>query len=241
MKAIAALAELEARINARSRRERLLLAAAVAVVVFVAWDMTLRAPLVRERTQAVQQIAQSRQQLSQLRASEQQLRERIHSLSGQGTSQRVQALRKQIGHLDQELQRRTRRVISPVQMVRVLRDMLREDKRLRLISLHDTGVEPLITQDKTSGKSHAKTKAASGRDKGDATAQARGVPRVYRHQVELVVEGRYFALLDYLQRLEGLKWQFQWDALRIETVHYPTARATIDLSTLSLAQDWLGV
>ncbi|MDZ7748256.1 MAG: pilus (MSHA type) biogenesis protein MshL [Halofilum sp. (in: g-proteobacteria)] len=124
---------------------------------------------------------------------------------------------------DEALTERTARVISPGQMVAVLRDVVSADDALTLVALRNTGVEPVIEE-----------------ARGDDGAAA-DVPRVYRHRVELVVAGGYFDLLGYLERLEGLRWQFQWDALELETTDYPRARATVSLSTLSLAEDWIGV
>ena len=110
-----------------------------------------------------------------------------------------------------------------------LRDVLAGDESLSLISLRNVGSEPVIREDRA---------AAADAAEGDASAQ---VPRVFRHRVELVVRGDYFAVLAYLKRLEGLDWQFQWDALELQSVDYPVAQAMVSLSTLSLAEDWIGV
>jgi len=228
MNPIHGLRELETRINVRTRRERLLLAGALVAVVLVAWDSAVRAPLTQERARALQQMAQARVQVSQLDASTAQLQGQLDALSGNGRARRLEDLHAQIERVDRKLKERTARVISPVQMVKVLRDVLAGDERLKLVALRNTGVDPVITEDQPAKE-------------GTQAPAKDGVPRVFRHHVEVVVQGRYLALLDYLERLEGLRWQFQWDALRIETVEYPTARATIDLSTLSLAEDWIGV
>jgi len=240
------LHELESRINERTRRERLLLAAALAAVALVAWNTLVRVPMVQEQTQAVQRARQAQQQAAQFDASAAQIRQQIDVLSGNGQSERLQQLHAKIDRVDKALKARTARVISPAQMVKVLRDVLAGDKHLKLIALRNTGVEPVITEARPGAKKPGDRKGKAAQDNagetasGDASAQ-NGVPRVFRHHVEVVVQGRYFALLDYLKRLEGLRWQFQWDQLHIETVKYPVARATIDLSTLSLAEDWIGV
>lgn len=227
MKPRDALRGLAARIDARTRRERLLLAAAVAVIVTLAWDVTLRAPLVERHAAAAQRIERLGADVTRLEASTRQLRDELDAAGGDGGA--LEALRARLAEVDRRLAARTLRVISPEQMVTVLRDVLAAESGLTLVALRNEGAEPVIAEDRP---------VVTGEG---ADIEAREVPRVFRHRVELVVRGEYFALLDYLKRLEGLRWELQWDALHIETQDYPTARATVSLSTLSLAEDWIGV
>lgn len=211
------LAELEAAINARAPRERLLLAGAVAVVVLLAWDVFLRAPLAERQAREERRIEQLQTEIDSFRASGAALRRQLGEDGDEGPAARLRA---QLEQADRALAQRTLRVISPQQMVAVLRDVLGDAGGLSLMALRNLGSEPAI-------------QASRG---ADAAA-----PRVYRHRVEVVVRGDYFSLLAYLERLEGLDWQFQWDALAIETIDYPQAEARLSLSTLSLAEDWVGV
>ena len=215
---------LEAAINARAVRERVLLFCAVAVVLLLAWDVAFRAPL-------AQQVRADRQRIEQLQSETASYESARVQLSRQLTGEEdgddlAGRLREQLERVDRELAARTLRVITPQQMVAVLRDMLDDSPGLSLMALRNLGSRPVIRED------------GGG---GTAEDQAQGVPRVFRHRIELVVRGDYFTLLEYLERLEALDWQFQWDALALETVEYPQAEARLELSTLSLAEDWVGV
>lgn len=223
MKLLDPLRQLAERLDAKSRRERVLLAAALAVLGLVAWDLLVRAPLAQRHEATLERIERTRADVAELQSSAAQLAARIDE--GGREQQTVEAIEQRLRAVDAELAERTRRVIAPQQMVRVLRDVLAQEDRLRLIRLENAGVGPLDV---------AGTAAADSTE-GDA------LPTIYRHRVDLVVEGRYFALLEYLEHLEGLRWRFQWDAMTIETTDYPTARATLSLSTLSLTEDWIGV
>ena len=208
---------LEASINQRTPRERLLLVGALAVVLLLAWDVAVRAPLAEQRRADERRIEQLSGQIDSFNASIAQLR---HELGESGGESVVEQLQGQIRRVDEVLAERTLRVISPRQMVTVLRDVLDDASGLSLMALRNLGSEPVLQGTDTAG---------------DAA------PRVFRHRVELVVRGDYFSLLGYLERLEGLEWQFQWDALTVETVDYPQAEVRLSLSTLSLAEDWVGV
>ena len=63
----------------------------------------------------------------------------------------------------------------------------------------------------------------------------------YVHAIEIVIDGQYADILDYLQALEALPWKFRWNSLDLSTTGYPRNRVRIELSTLSLDSTWLGV
>ncbi len=218
----AAIEGLRARIDARSRRERLLLAGAILVVLLMVWELTLRAPLAQQRGRAEREAERIADQSAELRTTIEDVERELADARAGGEGKRLARLRQRLNEVDSRLAERTERLISPEQMVEVLRNMVAGDESLALVGLRNQPVEPVIQQDRG--------------DTDDAST-----PKVYRHGVEVTVEGEYFAVLAYLQRLEGLDWAFQWQRLEIERVDYPTARATLSLATLSLAEDWIGV
>jgi len=218
----AAIDAVRARIDARTRRERLLLAASALVVVLMLWEFTLRAPLAQQHTRAADEAERVREQTAEQRASLDELESQLADAREAGGEPRLERLRERLNAIDGRLEERTQRLISPDEMVEVLGNMVAGDESLALVGLRNQPVEPLIEEKRAAG------------DDG-------GVPRVYRHGIEITVEGEYFAVLAYLQRLEGLDWAFQWQRLDIERLEYPTARATLSLATLSLAEDWIGV
>ena len=57
-------------------------------------------------------------------------------------------------------------------------------------------------------------------------------PMVARTQYTLVLNGSYFAILDYLQKLEQTGWQLYWDQFVYKVNTYPEATATIQFYTL---------
>jgi MSHA biogenesis protein MshJ len=61
------------------------------------------------------------------------------------------------------------------------------------------------------------------------------------HAIEIVIDGEYADILDYLSALEALPWKFRWTSLDLSTAGYPRNRVRIELSTLSLDSTWLGV
>jgi len=222
MRALKGIQTLRERVDARTQRERLLLAAAIAVVVFIVWELAVRAPLSRTTAQMTEEARQVRADTEDLRSSLSELEDQVERARGGGNQGRLEQLRERVTELDGTLKQRTRRLIAPKQMVEVVRAMVDAEQALTLVSLENKSVEPVIKQ-------------------ADASSEDQAIPRVYRHGVELVIEGEYFAVLGYLRRLESLDWAFDWRALEIERTDYPTARTTLSLATLSLEEDWIGV
>jgi MSHA biogenesis protein MshJ len=63
----------------------------------------------------------------------------------------------------------------------------------------------------------------------------------YVHPIELVIDGQYADIVEYLEALEKLPYRFRWSSLELVTAGYPRNRVRIVLSTLSLDSTWLGV
>lgn len=229
MSALDPLRRLADWIDARARRERLLIAGTAVVVLLVAWELALRAPLSERRASALERADRLEREIDRLRASQASVEAELEAVEAGEGERTVTRLRERIEAVDERLTARTLRVVAPEEMVEVVRDVVAGDPDVRLVSLANAGVEPLIKEGKP---------AVTG---FGADIDARHVPRVYRHSLEIVVRGRYLDVLGYLRRLEDAPWRFQWDGLEIETLDYPTARARIDISTLSFEEDWIGV
>lgn len=61
---------------------------------------------------------------------------------------------------------------------------------------------------------------------------------IYRHGVELNVEGSYAELLAYLQELEALPEQLLWGQLQLKVEQYPRVQLMLRVYTLSTDLDW---
>ena len=224
MRLPAPIANLAASIDARDRRERLLLGATVLVVLLLVWDMLLRAPLMERHADAVDRAQQIESEIASLRDSRESLQARLAEVSQEESGRSPAArLRQRVQKVDEKLAGRTAQLISPAQMVGALKDVVAGHPGIRLVRLENQAPETILDAS------------------ADASNSGSDVPRVYRHSVDLVIEGRYLDVLEYVRRLEALEWQFQWDDLQLETTDYPKARASLTLSTLSLAEDWIGV
>ncbi len=230
------LQALAARIDALSLRERVLLFLALVAVLYVLWEQTLMAPLERSRRAAEAAIAQASARIAALDREAQAILRRHREDPDAALRARLRALQERIAETDAALRRLTVDLIPPREMARVLEAMLTRDRGLRLLRLENRGRRPLIEPAPGEGEGKAATD-------GQGTQQVRAgadMPRIWRHDLRLELEGSFLDALRYLQALEGLRWRFFWDGVMVRVERYPEARVRIDVHTLSLEEGWIG-
>jgi MSHA biogenesis protein MshJ len=136
----------------------------------------------------------------------------------------AQASRTQfIQRIDQE----TSTLVSPEKMKALLQDLLRTQAKLKLVSLESSSAPLALPGDEAAGEKDAKAPPVV----------------MYRHGLQLTLEGGYFELLTYLSSIESSGWRLHWDSLDYEVGEAGAGRARIilELHTLSRDAGWVGV
>jgi len=210
-------------IDALTLRERLFVFAAALIVVGGAWEAFLAAPLDAREQAASKQVEGARGRIAQLNESIQ--------LAAQGMTdgmpnhrERLHALRQSVAEGEETMRIFTTDLVAPDQMRFVLEDLIRRQRGLELVSVSNLEVRSVVEDDEEQG-----------------ATESGGGPRLYRHGVVLVLEGSYLDGLEYLQSVERLPWQLYWSRLEVETEDYPRSRIVIELHTMSLEKEWIGV
>jgi MSHA biogenesis protein MshJ len=201
-----------ARYESLSLRERAFVSIAILGVLIASWDSMLMQPLGLKRGALKSELANA----SAFGVTAQGDDE---SDPRQVSIRRAGELQTQLQELDAQLANTASGFVSSKRMIEVLHDMLDRQGRLGLVSIRNLPVTGLIVS------------AENG-----APARA-----PYVHAIEIVIDGEYADILDYLAALEALPWKFRWTSLDLSTAGYPRNRVRIELSTLSLDSTWLGV
>lgn len=221
------LYSLAAQVDALSLRERALLLTALLVVFYVLWANLLMAPLeIRQKAQQGR-VAQLHAHIALLDHQAREVITRSRENPDRAGRERRVALRGRIAGLDRRLRRYTSNLISPTVMVRVLQRMLRREPGLRLVAVRSLPATPLLEKPVGNGVKTGKGPAAQA--------------GIYKHGLILEFDGTFPATLRYLEALEALPWQLFWDRMDYQVQHYPHARVTITVHTLSLDAGWIGV
>ena len=215
--------------TARARRERWLVYGVCFVVILAAGDRFFTAPLQSRVRSMHSQVEAERQAIMDLQAEVARLSAQLKEDPNRVLRERIARLQAEHATLDEQLRQLTVGLIQPPEMTQVLREMLADEKGLRLVSLANGHAEPVSL-------APART---TGRDPQPAASQEQ--PHLYRHTLVMEVEGGYLDTLRYLKRLEALPWTFYWEGVELNVEKYPKSRVTLRLSTLGLREGWVGV
>jgi MSHA biogenesis protein MshJ len=220
------MGKMAARYNGLNPRERIMVFLAGVVVVgglmfagFIDGAQTQRKVLTGG-------IAANQAELAQLQARNADLQRMLIQDPDQAARQRAEALKQELAAYDTQLRGMQQGLVAPERMVRLLEGMLATTPRVRVVRLHTLPVSPLIEPEK----------AADGQ-----AAPAPETRPVFKHGIELTVEGSYLDLLDYQSRLEKLPWRVFFAHTSVDSSRYPKVRMTVTLYTLSLEETWLVV
>jgi len=145
---------------------------------------------------------------------------------------RVRALRARVTEGDAAVRVYTSDLVDPRAMRLVLEDLIRRQSGLRLLSATNLPPQALFED-----KEHADGAGKPAAD--DATRSS--APKLYRHSLVLRVEGTYLDCLAYLQAIERLPWHLYWARFELKAGDYPTNTYLIEVRTLSLDKEWIGV
>jgi MSHA biogenesis protein MshJ len=144
--------------------------------------------------------------------------------------EQLTALRNRVATGDQEVRLFTSDLVDPKQMRLVLEELLRRQSGLKLVSATNLPAKPLV-------EGNAEPSAA----KDDGAKPGSKEPQLYRHTLVLTLEGSYLDCLAYLQAVERLPWHLYWSRIEFKEDGYPQNAIMLELRTLSLDREWIGV
>ena len=228
MKWAANFQQISARYDALSMRERIIVAALAAVLLIVVVQWLLIEPLLSLTNTQQQSATQLASQIVGLESEMKLIQERKKSDPNQKENAALARLKQQELELDKQLRTRMKGLIEPAQMASVLEQVLSQKTPLELYQVRSLAPEPLLPEDQ-------REQSAEGNEE---QVQESGI---YRHGMKIEFRGSYLSTQGYLQALEKLPWDFYWDGVELEVVHYPQSKVVITVHTLSLREGWIGV
>ena len=204
----------------RTLRERGVLLICLLIVLYFLVDMLLLTPMANRIRAQHSAAEKSRYHLIELQAVAQQIEARKSFDPDREERVRLAALNAEYDRLQSQLRENVVKLIAPREMPALLKELLLRQHKLQLFSLENFPAEELKI--------------------GDAAADEKQVPHLYRHRLRMEFGGDYLSTLAYLRKLGELPRNLMWDELEIETMEYPQARVRFEVFTLSLEPGWIG-
>lgn len=216
------------RFDGLAQRERRLVAAAVLGGIVMIGVNGFIEPALLRASASEQAAAQARAQISAMQLQIAELQS--------PTSDPEVAARAELAAINQQLEAHSGKLrelgaslVSPQRMPALLEEMIGRKSGLRLLSMRNLPAVPMlgnVRDDKTPAEA-----------KGAASAQpSQGL---FKHGIEIRLEGSYAELTAYLARLEQMPLKVLWDQVTLSAAHYPKLELTLTVYTLSLDRAWL--
>ncbi|WP_427980883.1 type II secretion system protein GspM [Agarivorans sp.] len=200
-----------------SLRERVLILLTGVVLIALPTYYLLLEPSMLKQQQAERELSQANialretQQLIEL--SELKLRQDPN----QAIARQLSQLQSQLSQIDSELAAQNAGLISVSQMAGVLERLLAKSEGLQLLAMESLPPQAVLSTEEQGAES----------------------VNFYRHGIRLSLSGGYFALLDYLQKVEALPQRFLWQLMDYQVLEYPATEITIEIYTLSSNKDFI--
>lgn len=210
-------------------RERALIFAAVTVAMVALLDsLFLDAEMKKERRLSAS-IAQRQVEVKALEAQVAKLATTRGPDAERARRERLAEVKRLLTETEGAITAEERKFTAPGDMKRVVEEMLGRNRSVRLADLR-TLATTTIAEARAPGRPKPAEKPANA-----------GERLIYRHGLELTVNGTYLDLLRYLEDLERLPTHLYWSALSLDAERYPTHSMKIVVYTLSLDPAWLSV
>lgn len=217
--------KLKARYGALLPRERALVAAALVFGPLMIGYSLLVDPRLVQMRRLEQSIVRQTASVADMEAQVAGLQQQLQIDPDAGRKAELAALMAERDGLDGKLLQFGNALVRPEQMNALLDGLLRKNAGLRLLSLKTLAPQSILGQ-----------KASEGDKK-----PVERTFDLYRHGVEIRLEGRYGELQAYLEQLEKLPQRLLWGNLSYRVIEHPRAEMTLTVYTLSPERTWLAL
>lgn len=221
-----------AKLDAMAGRERMMVFVAGALLIALAiWGLAIQ-PLWDRNQRLTAQAAAQRDNLATLEAQKRELQARLAAGPDVELARQIEEADRQLTGLETSLTQMQSGLIEPGRMPALIKDMLGRTPRLQLVAMRTLPAMPLVERqaDPAGGTGRSGTGGNGTDDAG-----------IFKHGIEITLEGRYLDLLAYATQLEQMPDRVMWNRTRIDAHDYPRVTMTLTLYTLSLESTWLTI
>lgn len=239
------------KIDALTLRERVVVFAMLATLALSIINIAVLDKQFAKQKKLAQQVNSNQAQITLIQA-ETVRKVAAHTDPDVVNRARLAALQREAAPMRTSLLDMQKGLVSPDKMPLVLEEILKRDGTLRLLSmktlppvgLTDAAAAAAVAADNAAKAAAAAADAKSPKKPGAAPQQvnaANPTGAVYKHGVEIVVQGGYLDMVRYMAELEAMPWQLFWGQAKLNVDEYPKATLTLTLFTLSLDKTWLNL
>lgn len=223
------------KIDGLSTRERIFVFAAAIAILVAGLQMGLLDPLIAQQTSLSQRITEQNNRIASIDVETLQKLRAFDIDPDLAARNRLRELKLQPQQLSAELRAMEQSMVAPGKMAPLLESILKANGQLQLVSMKSLPRSTLFDMVPSVAVLTAVPPGV-----GVVAAPAPSAANlIYRHGIEITVQGRYPDLLAYLAALDTMEAKLYWGNAQLIVDAYPVSRLTFTVYTLSLDQIWI--
>jgi|GEM_PF-2781260 len=197
-------------------RTRLVVTFAMIAVTFLLFELFWYSGTDQANKRIKNQIKTVDQEILSFTESQQQFNAGIFDQRNNPKRAQLIAIQQQVAQVQQELERKTLTLVKPEAMADLLKEIIDNSQKLKLISLVKQAPQALFEE------------------------QANHTVQMYRHPVEMVFQGSYQETRQFVEELENMKRKVNFESFEFSVDQYPKSTITLVVSTFSMSRKWIG-
>ena len=198
-------------------RTRLVIAFAAIALVFLMFQLAWFAPVDSENKKISAQAKNVDQQILSFNRSLEEINSGVFQQRNDPKRAQLIELQRQVSEIQQELERKTLSLVRPESMAQLLKEIIDNSKKLKLLSLSK------------------QTPVALFEDQKDPNQV-----QMFRHPLSMVFEGGYSDTQQFLHELENMQRKVNFEHFEFFVENYPRSKVTLVVSTYSTSRKWIG-
>lgn len=208
----------EEKFAALSQREKVLIFASGMVILLAVLILLLIEPGIKENSKTNHSIQIISNEVKTLIALQDVYEQALMDDPNASVKQQIVQIDMRMARLQESFATQLSDLILPRQMPALIEKVFSQAEGLKLIEMASISPENIFADNPA----------------------MKNVP-LFQHGLTLTFEGRYFAVRDFLARLEQLSDKLYWRSMAYHVKEYPTAEVTLEVYTLSTEKAFIGV
>lgn len=205
---------------ALTHRERVLSLTAVIALILLGGYVLFIEPTLMSWDKKKMEVQRQSAEVTRLQMQVEQLKIALREDPDAPIKARLSTIQKQISDADSSLAAQTEDLVPANQMPRLLERVFAQFDSLKLMEMRSIAPTAMLVME----------------EKNELTDV-----NLYQHGVQITLQGSYFNIQAYLQRVEALPYQFYWKKFHYNVGDYPLAEVEIEIYTLSTNRAFIGV
>ncbi|MET1255686.1 hypothetical protein [Aliikangiella maris] len=218
-------------------RMRLLISLSALLLVYLTFDLLWFADNSSKSKQLTQSNQQIDQQIAQFNQNQIEISAGIYNQQNDPKRKELDTINGQIDSVKQSLEQRAISLVRPNAVPQLLKEILSQSQRLKLISIEKHAPIALFESTQTTANKNTSTQNVSVNNN---QSNQQNQVQMFIHPFSLTFTGNFKDTQQFLFQLENMDKKVTFERIEYLVDNYPNSIIKLELSTLNLDRKWIG-